>query len=251
MRQLPIIYSQRDSRWANQRLGTVNGTTIGSDGCYDTSDAAVAGYFTHSITPAELDDILTNKNLYISGNLMTDDALCKVFPDISLQEVDSYYSIPADLQKLQQIMSDPTLLPILCLDRGTYTHFVVCVDCNGSTVQIADPWTGTVVDLGQTYGDPQKVILKYVVYKGTPVTNQNLQELLNQAVKDRNTNWNCFTSLCDTLEIPVNPNDKQATVQAAIDKIHTLAASTSYKAILSQVKSKLDDLEHFLSPIKL
>jgi len=184
MRQLPIVYSQRDPKWASQRLGTVNGTTIGAEGCFTTSLAMLANYYGHPVTPAQLDDLFTNgdtgdgkKTFYADGNLCTDDILQKVFADCVYQKTYNYASTAADLNQLKTLLSDPTLSVVLELDfdhdpnDGIQTHFVVAVDCDGTNVTIADPWPvpGSIDPFAKNYGsNPAQTILKYVVYKGTP-----------------------------------------------------------------------------------
>lgn len=177
MRNYPQIYSQRDPQWASQRLGTVNGATIGQYGCYITSFAMTAGYFGHQITPNALDDIFTNKQLYADGDLVNNDGdLSKVFPDIQFQK--SYYFIndPADLNLLKQLSADDSLAIILEVDfdhnpnDGLQTHFICLHEYDGNTFKIYDPWYGTDDDFSLHYGNnPAQTILKFVVYKGNPV----------------------------------------------------------------------------------
>lgn len=177
MKTLPQVYSQRDPRWSAQRLGTVNGTTIGSDGCYVTSFAMIAGFFRHSILPNELDNIYTDKKLYAQGNLCTDDMLPKVFADIKYETSYKFPTTPADLGQLKQLMDDPNKIVILCLDfdhdpnDGIQTHFLVCVGADGGKgIKVADPWYGSVDDFALHYGnDPAVTIQKFVVYSGVPV----------------------------------------------------------------------------------
>lgn len=176
MKTLPQIYSQRDSRWATQRLGTVNNTTIGDYGCYVTSMAMVASYFGNSVTPSELDDIFTNNKWYSDGNMMVDNNLHKAYSDIIYKSSLDFSSVPADLSKLQQLNSDVNTLVILEVDFnpsqiGVQTHFVVCVDCDGIKVTIADPWTGTICDITK-YGKAKTTIQKFVIYSGNAVVTE-------------------------------------------------------------------------------
>lgn len=177
MRTYPQIYSQRDPQWAGQRLGTVNGATIGQYGCYVTSFAMTACYFGHQITPNALDDIFTNKQLYADGDLINNDGdLSEVFSDIQFQKSYFYVDGPADLNLLKQLSSDDTLAVILEVDfdhdpnDGIQTHFVCLHEYDGNTFKIYDPWYGTDDDFSLHYGsNPAQTILKLVVYKGNPV----------------------------------------------------------------------------------
>ena len=62
------IFSQRDPRWARQRLGTVDGTSIGSHGCLITSIAMMDDAFdpNNPWTPARVDDEFTDKHHLLS-----------------------------------------------------------------------------------------------------------------------------------------------------------------------------------------
>ncbi len=174
-RTLPVVFGQRDPRYANDPLGTSPSVTIGIGGCYVTSMTMVARYYgkhedptTHEdFTPHVLNLWFTRGNIYQNGDLLSDGALQQVFGDITLQEVDNYQNVPADLQKLGQLLSDQTLSVICELDLGNgNTHFVVALGTDGNDVQIANPWTGLVELLSATYGDAKTAILKFVVYKG-------------------------------------------------------------------------------------
>lgn len=177
MRTYPQTYSQRDPQWAGQRLGTVNGATIGQYGCYVTSFAMTAGYFGHQITPNALDDIFTNKNLYADGDLISNDNdLSQVFSDIQFVQAYSYVNDPADLNLLKELSGNDSIAVILEVDfdhnptDGLQTHFVCLHEYDGNTFKIYDPWYGTDDDFSLHYGDnPAQTILKFIVYKGNPV----------------------------------------------------------------------------------
>lgn len=184
MRTLPKVYSQRDPQWASQRLGTVDGSTIGLQGCYVSSFAMIAEYYGKNVTPAQLDDLFTNLHVYVNdqgqhidpANEATDNMLQTIYGDIIFQKTYDYANNPADLGVLKTLLADPTVSVILELDfdhnpnDGIQTHFVVAVDCDGSQVTIADPWYGSEDNFTKNYGNnPTQTILKYVVYRGTPV----------------------------------------------------------------------------------
>lgn len=59
------MFSQKDPRWANQRLGTCNGWTIGTGGCFVTCLAMFSNK-----TPAEVDELLTRQGGYSQGCMM-------------------------------------------------------------------------------------------------------------------------------------------------------------------------------------
>jgi len=67
------FYSQKDPKWINQRLGTCNGETLGKSGCKVACYAMLDGR-----TPAEVDDLLTEKGGYSKGCLTVDSSASKI-----------------------------------------------------------------------------------------------------------------------------------------------------------------------------
>lgn len=66
--QLPVaFFSQRDSRWSGNQLGTCSGTTIGSAGCAISAIAMAGARSVTNFNPASLNTYLTNNSGYVSG----------------------------------------------------------------------------------------------------------------------------------------------------------------------------------------
>jgi len=248
MRTYPQIYSQRDPQWASQRLGTVDGATIGQYGCYITSFAMTAGYFGHQITPNALDDIFTNKQLYANGDLINNDGdLSKVFPDILFQQAYDYSNNPADLNLLKQLLADDTLAVIIELDfdhdpnDGIQTHFVCLHDYDGTTFKIYDPWYGTDDDFSLHYGsNPAQTIQKFVVYKGSPVgatvaVNANVFPQL----VDKATKYDAFNAAGYT------------TVDDVIKKVGDLtSANTQFQQDVQKLQGQISDMASAIQKVK-
>jgi hypothetical protein len=75
---LPVaFFSQRDPRWANNRLGTCS-TTIGQQGCVITSIAMAGARSVYNFNPATLNTYLTNNSGYASGCLVVWSAPAKI-----------------------------------------------------------------------------------------------------------------------------------------------------------------------------
>jgi hypothetical protein len=64
--QVPF-FSQRDSRWARQQLGTCSGDTIGSAGCAITSVSMFVAARGSVVDPARMNTWLTNNRGYVDG----------------------------------------------------------------------------------------------------------------------------------------------------------------------------------------
>ena len=76
-------YCQRDTAWGNISLGHVpNAPTIARWGCMMTSFAMLASTMNHAVTPAQLNDLMSQRNGFLNGYLTKWDALQIVFGDI-------------------------------------------------------------------------------------------------------------------------------------------------------------------------
>jgi hypothetical protein len=64
------FFSQRDSRWSGDQLGTCSGTTIGSAGCAITAIAMAGARSVSNFNPASLNTYLKNNSGYSSGCLV-------------------------------------------------------------------------------------------------------------------------------------------------------------------------------------
>ena len=68
--QLPVaFFSQRDSRWSGNQLGTCSGTTIGSSGCAISCIAMAGAHVVVNCNPASVNTYMTNNGGYVSGCL--------------------------------------------------------------------------------------------------------------------------------------------------------------------------------------
>lgn len=191
MQRTFIQFSQRDPLWADVPLGNSSTITLEQAGCYVTSFAILANYYGHAINPAEMNKELKDAKLFEDGLISADNDLSKLFPDI--QYVQSYFfpnatlttpAVPADLNLLKDLLSDEKKTVIVMIDLGrNQVHFTPVVDCDGTTVTIMNVWDGKVEDLKTVYGDPSEVILKYVVYTGTPQSVTMIEVEQNDWVK--------------------------------------------------------------------
>jgi hypothetical protein len=249
MRQYPVIYNQRDSLWASHPVGDgVDGATIALYGCFITAWASKAGYYGHPITPPSLNDRFVQQHLFFEGDLVSSDAdLQTVFPDIRYLQTDHYEKIPADLGQLKRLSDDPTITVTLEIDLGAgNTHFVELHWCDGTTVQIYNPYYGSDEDFRLHYGDPAGNILKYVVYQGTPVTasvpvpSETFDRLVHNS-----TQWD---GCCDYFTLPHNSDFGE--VKTSVDRLkQNLAdaekdaknASDSASALADQIKKTSED----------
>lgn len=157
--------SQRDSRWGSQRLGTVDATTIGSHGCVITSMAMLSTYYNHPILPNEIDDILTDRNLYYDGNLFVNGSITKIFPDIVFDNVLFCESTPAPIDKIKAYLDNGKPCVVALINFGI-RHYVLVVGYEGNNIYVNDPWQGDQVAINDRWGDPAVKILQINFFSG-------------------------------------------------------------------------------------
>lgn len=158
-------YSQRDSRWANQRLGTVNGTTIGSDGCVISCHAMRLTWGGKAMTPADLDNFLTDNNLYYSGNLWVPSRASQIWDKYKYIKTTYCENTPAPIADIKTAI-DRGQPPTLWVINGGVRHNVLAVGYDGDQIYVNDPWMGDRVRMDQRWGNSASVILSVDYYEG-------------------------------------------------------------------------------------
>jgi hypothetical protein len=149
---LPVPqYSQRDPRWATQRLGTVNGTTIGGQGCLITCIAMMDAGFDPAApwNPAQADDAFTSQAGYANGNLVIWNAINRILPNSKASAVAYCATSPAPVADICAHL-DQGGLAILRVGFGgdpRVMHWVLAVGYTGGIggqldIIFHDPWTG-------------------------------------------------------------------------------------------------------------
>lgn len=167
---VPIL-GQRDDRWASQRLGTVNGTTIGGYGCIITCMAMLATYYGHPIFPNQEDDWLTDNQGYVQGNLYRNDAFPREFADCSFDKIISCTNTPAPLDEINSYLSlGKPVVVMVDFDHdpndGIQTHFVLIVGKENNMYVCNDPWFGDQTNFDARYGDAAKSINQINLFSG-------------------------------------------------------------------------------------
>lgn len=134
-------YSQRDTEWAQDRLGT-NPPTVGEVGCLMSSMASVITDLTsYSMAPGYLNHWLRENKGYASGNLF---AFNSVTP-LGLSRVELVYAKNNEmaLDKLTQALDDGAAV-VLQVDSSPggalNQHWVRAISLTEADGQIMDPW---------------------------------------------------------------------------------------------------------------
>lgn len=161
------LLSQRDTRWANIKLGTSN-QTIGGYGCTITCLAMIL-----DTTPDVVNDKLLSVNGYASGNLVIWDKIKEAFPGAEVHRVWNYNNDDV-LANVPNVLVEVDGTPI-----GGYKHWVVYIGNH----KLNDPWDGTKKPTS-SYPNP----LSYCVVKSPkptsdfiPVEKKTFEELVSKA----------------------------------------------------------------------
>lgn len=158
---------QRDPRWANQRLGTVNGRTIGSDGCVVTSLCMLYTYYGKSVLPNQLDNYLTDNKVYQNGNLFTMSTVNKYYDKVTLEKMVDCRAVPAPITDIKKAL-DSGKPCFVWLMNGGVEHCTLAVGYDGNEIIVNDPWIGDKVKISDRWGISAEKII-YVNYFTGPV----------------------------------------------------------------------------------
>jgi hypothetical protein len=223
-------------------LGTGKGFSISLYGCVITSVcSALVNCFHKNTDPLKLNQDLINVNGYAPNgvpgvyNLLKWDFISKIYPDVTLAFNKSYPSSPADMALIDgQLQKGCSVIVGVSFEHDPKAtqadHYVEIYKKNGNgSYQCRDPWYGDDTSFNARYAvkgmSVAQCILQITSYNGpTQPAQLDYQALYNAARIDRDVNYNCFVKLCSSLNIPVNADDKDGTVQKAIDEIKKLQA---------------------------
>ena len=178
---LPKIYSQLDTQWANKTFGA--GVKIKDYGCLLCCVAMVSCYFGHEETP----DSLASKVKW-EGNLWIWSELSKLYPDIKYQGLTNTFDLltKAQMDFIKDRIDEgyPVFLQIDAVPTTSKLdeHWILAVDYNGDDFTIVNPWGGSVHPITNYGEQPQRIIYAYAYYTGKPIQSQSdaLTECLNQ-----------------------------------------------------------------------
>jgi len=193
---LPIIYWQKDPRWASKKIGK-SSLTFSQAACLICCEAMIAKYYGREETPETLHDKIEAKGGFTSTGSYYWNTIGKIFTDIK----ESIYATPNPLTD-EQIGIIKTSIdnghPVICQidydpkDIDADMHFVVFTGYNPSDENdftIADPIAGKEKSLKSYLGwfkpSARKEIDRYVLQTGNiPQVNADTMVV---SKKDYNT----------------------------------------------------------------
>ena len=167
------LFSQRDSRWASDKLGT-SSVTIGGYGCLITAASMVCKFYGKDTDPKRMNQALLGVNGYVNGNLLSYNAITDIYPDIVV-DWEQFIANPTSAQ-IDAVL-ERGMPVIIQVDYNPATsaldqHWVVVIGRDSNGFLIADPIDGQVVNLSR-YANKA---FKMVVY-----TRQTAEDVLFKA----------------------------------------------------------------------
>ena len=180
-------FSQKDSKWKNNKLGTSTIATVGSDGCLLCDVTSVCNYYGKEVTPDVMNELMKKNKGFVSGALLVYGAVTDIYPDITV-DWDNFIdcsTVPAPLDKIDKLLfsNKPVIVKV---DYDTQTakvdqHWVTIIGKteDGSYI-IYDPIDGSEQFFQSRYGDPARYIFKIVTYNGTPPDNTTDKDKINE-----------------------------------------------------------------------
>ena len=155
------LYSQRDSRWANDLMGS-SGITLGAEGCLVTCTAAGLTYLGYEIDPKEYNRLASTRGGYQSPNFMY-----WMFPDVITNNFikrHEYRWISGGVgweQYADPILADkrPVWAQVDFVPGGAMNqHWVLIIGKVGGVYWIFDPWYGAVSRLDERYSGVYRIV---------------------------------------------------------------------------------------------
>lgn len=167
--ELPLL-SQKDDRWASERLGT-SAVTIGAYGCLLTASAMIARYFGKNTDPKRLNADLVKVDGYESGNLLKYASVTVLYPDIQV-DWNKFTTNPPDALIDEVLMQEIPVIAQVDYNPDTSVleqHWVVIIGKDANGYLIADPIDGTVSNLSRYGGKLYRMVVYEQVAIETPL----------------------------------------------------------------------------------
>lgn len=154
--------SQRDPRWASDKLGNSN-LTIGSHGCLVTCLAMAVG-----VTPAEFNRRLREVGGF-TGALVYWKMVEVAYPQLDYYKFIDCRYVPAPLNEIDSMLALGVPVEVE-VDFNPDTafvdqHWILIIGKAGDDYIANDPWTGERISFREKYGEPSRWIFRIVAYR--------------------------------------------------------------------------------------
>jgi len=154
------LYSQRDPRWANDRMGS-SAITLGQEGCLISTVASFMSFLGHQETPGSFNKKLTANGGYASPNLYYWNMPAVLFGDVLKSEDRSFSNGIGFEDEVTRILEEkrPVLAMVDFIPGGTFNqHWVLIVGKVDGVFYLVDPWWGNVQALHARYNKIFRII---------------------------------------------------------------------------------------------
>ncbi len=152
------LFSQRDSRWAGERLGS-SYLTIGGSGCAMVSVAMAGTAVEPALTPSVLNARLSANGGYTPGGLLYWAVAGAQIAGLRFLAYPTWRSTPkppADVARIRAAVARGEFVVVqvdfVPATSALDTHFVLILEDLGDDFLVADPWHGDTVRLLERYG---------------------------------------------------------------------------------------------------
>ena len=156
-----VNYSQRDGRWAWEKLGFSTRYTIGSDGCLVSSLAMLYTSWGYGYNPSTLNAELKRRNAF-SG------ALIKWAQLPGYQGMLNYSNSSADLGRIRTLLDQGYRLTVETRmgSKRNIQHWVAVygIGANGDLL-IVDPWYGDRLWFSSRFGNPKRWVYRVALLR--------------------------------------------------------------------------------------
>lgn len=144
---LPInVYSQRDSRWASDKMGA-SGLTVGNDGCMMTSIAAA-----YRVSPGTLNAWLSKNGGYTSSGLLVHSVAANYDGSGGLKYVGTG-SLPSSASSVGRGIERGAVYVVSSSRPLGAGHWVLVYKATSGQAYYMDPWDGTTRRVGSVESD--------------------------------------------------------------------------------------------------
>jgi hypothetical protein len=150
------VYSQRDPRWKDERLGAST-LTIGDSGCAMVAACMLATLVEPTLTPLELNRRLSASGGYTPTGLLYWGKVESVVTGLRFLDYTTWRTTPkpdADIEQIRTallVAPCPIQVDFNPLDADLDSHFVLALRMLEDDIEIADPWHGDVTTVRARY----------------------------------------------------------------------------------------------------
>jgi len=148
------LYSQNNPEWRDKIYA--GGLTFGQAGCLACSADMIASLAGYTDTPPEFAAKLREVGAFSGALLSHPERIPDAYPRLRYDGTINWHNVPADLGILQDELSvGPVIIEVDFNPGGALDqHFVVAemFSATGGDLVVADPWTGTRIELLRKYG---------------------------------------------------------------------------------------------------